>query len=150
MTPARSAASLTICCRGRPHQDQGSGTPGVLDVSHGGGQAARKPAHFSGAHPITLRRRQRGTRRSHRTVARRVVASSSIVSRLRVAAARSTDTNIKVSFGGQIVTSAGFVDGYPSVPDSGDHHCFVMRPPILEITSWQTGKSYLPAVWSDI
>jgi len=61
-------------------------------------------------------------------------------------AARSTDTNT----GGQIVTSAGFVDGYQSVPDSGDHHCFVMRLPVLEVTTWQTGKFYLPTVRSDI
>jgi hypothetical protein len=55
----------------------------------------------------------------------------------------------QVSFGGQIVTSAGFVDGYQTVPDSGDHHCFVTRLPVLEVTTWQTGKFYLPAVWSD-
>jgi len=35
------------------------------------------------------------------------------------------------------------------VPDSGDHHCFVMRPPVLEVTTWQTVKFYLPAVRSD-
>jgi hypothetical protein len=55
----------------------------------------------------------------------------------------------QVSFGGQIVTSAGFVDGYQSVPDSGDQHCFVTRPPVLEVTTWQTVKFYLPAVRSD-
>jgi len=53
-------------------------------------------------------------------------------------------------FGGQIVTSAGLVDGYQSVPDSGDHHCFVTRLPVLEVTTWQTGKFYLPAVRPDI
>jgi hypothetical protein len=35
------------------------------------------------------------------------------------------------------------------VPDSGDHHCFVTRPPVLEVATWQTGKFYLPAVRSD-
>src|SRR5262245_59234546 len=55
----------------------------------------------------------------------------------------------QVSFGGQIVASAGFVDGYQSVPDSGDHHCFVTRLPVLEVTTWQTGKFRLPAVRSD-
>jgi len=56
----------------------------------------------------------------------------------------------QVSFGGQIVTSAGFVDGYQPVPDSGDHHCFVTRLPVLEVTTRQTGKFYLPAVRSNI
>jgi hypothetical protein len=55
----------------------------------------------------------------------------------------------QVSFGGQIVTSAGFVDGYQTVPDSGDHHCFVTRLPVLEVTTWQTGKFCLPAIRSD-
>jgi hypothetical protein len=55
----------------------------------------------------------------------------------------------QVSFGGQIVTSAGFVDGYQSVPDSGNHHCFVTRLPVLEVTTWQPGKFYLRAVRSD-
>jgi hypothetical protein len=60
----------------------------------------------------------------------------------------STDTNIGI-VRGQIVTSAGFVDSDRSVPDSDDHHCFVMRLPVLEVTTWQTCKSYLPAVRSD-
>jgi hypothetical protein len=35
------------------------------------------------------------------------------------------------------------------VPDGGDHHCFVMRLPVLEATRWQIGKFYLPAIRSD-
>ena len=35
------------------------------------------------------------------------------------------------------------------MPDSGDHHCFVTRPPVLEVTTRQTGKFYLPAVRSE-
>jgi len=32
------------------------------------------------------------------------------------------------------------------VPDSGDHHCYVMRLPYVEATRWQLGKLYLLAV----
>jgi hypothetical protein len=55
----------------------------------------------------------------------------------------------QVSFGGYIVACAGFVDGYQSAPDSGDHHCFVMRLKVREVMRWQIDKLYLPAVRSD-